>query len=239
MSGQTIRFVKSCVRSRAARAMLALAAFACVPAATFAGDSDRGERYERKRDADDSRRGREREHENWRDDDRRGGSGFRVDVDIRTGSWERVPPPPTRVYEERVWVEPVYRTVCDRVWVPATYRTVVDCVWVEPVVECVTDQVWVPDRYETRHIVCYERGRRIVRCERVLVERGHYETRTREVVVSTGHYEDRTREELVCAAHWQNVERRELVTPGHWETRHVAAAPRYEPSHGSRIALRW
>ena len=221
MSGKTLRLVKSCVSTRAGAAILAVAAIGAVPAASFA--DDRGERYGRKRDADESRREREREYHRDRDD-HRGGAGFRIDVDIRGGSWERVPPP-THVYEERVWVEPVYRTVCDRVWVPATYRTVSERVWVEPVVQCVDERVWVPDRYEIRHVVCYERG--------------HYETHKREVVISTGHYEERTREELVCAAHWETVERQELVTPGHWETRHVAAAPCHEPSPGTRIAFRW
>src|SRR5687767_13008863 len=105
MSRRTPRFARSCLVSRAAGAVLALAAVATVPAVSFAGD--RGERYERKRDADESRREREddRRDDHRRDEDRRRESAFRVDVNIRGGSWERVPPTP-RVYEQRVWVEP-------------------------------------------------------------------------------------------------------------------------------------
>src|SRR5688572_20796891 len=100
MSGQIGRFAKSGIASA-----LSLAALAALPSVSLAGDRDdhrdRGLRYSR-----DDRR------DDWRRDSRGGGSGTRVDIDIRTGpSWERVPPPVC--VEERVWVEPVYRTVCD------------------------------------------------------------------------------------------------------------------------------
>src|SRR5687768_9998689 len=227
MSGHRNRLFSRRFTSRTGIGLLALAAIAAAPAVSFAGDrdDDRGRRYDR-RDRDDHRE----------DHDRRDTS-FRVDVAIRSGSGERTPPPP-RVYEGRVWVGPVCRTVCDPLWIPATYRTVTERVWVKPVVECVTDTVWIPDRYETRTVVCYERGRRVVRHERVLVELGHYDTRRREVVVSTGHWEERTREEMVCAGRWETVERRELVTPGHWETRQIACAPPPEPKYGTRVDLR-
>lgn len=231
------------VRSGVASA-LSLAAMTALPSSAW-GD-DRGERYDRgsrysrddRRDDNDSRR------QDWRRDSR-GGSGTRVDIDIRTGSsWQRVPPPPVCA-EERVWVEPVYRTVCDRVWTPATYRTVVDRVWVPPVVERRTDRVWVPDRYAWRDVVCYDEcGRRISRRERVLVEPGHFEHRPCEVVVTPGHYRECPRQELVCEGRWQTVERQELVSAGHWETRRIiAAAPRYEEHSSARIdvtiPVRW
>ena len=235
MSGQIRRFAKTTIASA-----LSLAAFAALPSVSFAGDRDsghdRGARYSR----DDRRDDYSIRRDDWRRDSYRRDSGTRVDIDIRTGpSWERVPPPPVCA-EERVWVEPVYRTVCDRIWVAPVYRTVIDKVWVEPVVERRTDRVWVPDRYETRETVCYERGRRVVRCERVLVERGHYAYRPCDVVVRPGHFKECPRQELVCEGRWETVERQELVSAGHWETRRVvAAAPvRYEEHSSARIDLR-
>ncbi len=94
--------------------------------------------------------------------------------------------------ETRVWVEPVYQTVCDRVWVA-------------PACQTVTERVWVPDRYEERQVVRgYGWDRRVV-CERVLVQPAHYELQNHEVQVSSGY--------------WTNVERQVCVAPGHWETR--------------------
>ena len=96
-----------------------------------------------------------------------------VNIEVRGGGYEYRPV----VREERVWVEPVYRTVCDRVWVePVTQREIYD-------------RVWVPDRYEWRETVCWEYGRRVVRGQSVLVEPGHFEDRCREVVIVPGHYE--------------------------------------------------
>jgi hypothetical protein len=100
---------------------------------------------------------------------------------------------------------PVYRDRVEQVWVAPVYRTVCDRVWCEPVVQDVRDRVWVDSVYEFRDVVRYERGRRVIVRERVLVSPGHYEDRHRQVVVTPGH--------------WDNVERQELVTPGHWEPR--------------------
>lgn len=113
-------------------------------------------------------------------------AGFRIGFDIRDHdqSYER--------RETRVWVEPIYRTVCDRVWVT-------------PACQTVTERVWVPDRWEDRQVVRGYGWHRQVECERVLVQPAHYELRTREVQVGRGH--------------WENVERQELVSAGHWETR--------------------
>jgi hypothetical protein len=224
MSGHIGRIAKSGVAS-----VLSLAALAALP--STAGAGDRGDRYDR---------GSRYSRDDWRRDNLRHESrgGTRVDIDIRTGpTWERVPAPPV-VLEERVWVEPVYRTVCDRVWVPAAYRTVIDKVWVEPVIERRIDRVWVPDRYEWRDVVRYDEcGRRICRRERVLVERGHFGSRPCDVVVAPGHYKECPRQELVCDGRWETVERQELVSAGHWETRRVAAAPRYEERSTARIDL--
>jgi hypothetical protein len=212
---------------------ISLAALAALPSTALAGDRydhddryDRGSRYSR----DDDWRGRD--------------FAARVDVAIRSGgSWERVSPAPVPCAEERVWVEPVYRTVCDRAWVPATYRTVIDKVWVEPVVEHRTDRVWVPDRYETRDVVGYDQyGRRCTRREQVLVECGHFAYRPCDVVVTPGYFKECPRQELVCDGHWDNVERQELVSAGHWEVRPVIAAapgPRYEDRSSARIDLRF
>ena len=65
--------------------------------------------------------------------------------------------------EVRVWVDPVYRTVCDR--------------------------VWAPDRFEDRQLVSYWHGWRHVRTERVLVQAGHYEDVQRQECVTPGHWE--------------------------------------------------
>ena len=104
-------------------------------------------------------------------------------------------PPPAPVYEQRevrVYVDPVYRTVCDRQWIAPEYRTV-------------CERVWVPDQFGIRDVVrCDAYGRRIVYRERVLLQ--------------TAHYQDVQRQEIVCEGHWQNVDRQELVMPGHWET---------------------
>src|SRR5688500_9520136 len=79
--------------------------------------------------------------------------------------------------ETKVWVEPVYRTVCDRVWVEAEYRTVCEKVWVAPETKVVCEKIWVPDRYEHRTVVRRDRHGHVIRCEeRVLVQRGHYRT---------------------------------------------------------------
>jgi len=124
---------------------------------------------------------------------------FRVDFDFRHGRPHvdiyRVPPPaapPVEGREVRVWVDPVYQTVTDRQWVPAEYRTVVD-------------HIWVPDRFELRESPRWERGRRAIHRERVLV--------------APGHYDDVPRQELVCEGRYEDVQRQVLVTPGHWETR--------------------
>ena len=96
----------------------------------------------------------------------------------------------TKSERRAVWVEPVYRTVYDHVWVDAVYRDD-------------SDRVWVPDRFEDRDVVTYDRGRRSVRHEHVLVEPAHDEIVHRQV--------------LITPAHWEDVARQECVTPGHWE----------------------
>ena len=90
----------------------------------------------------------------------------------------------------RVWVPPVYRTVCEQVWIAPVYRTV-------------CERVWVPDRYEERcEWVGYGHFRR-ERTVRVLVEPGHYEERERQVEVAAGYYKTVERQELVCEGHWE------------------------------------
>ena len=101
--------------------------------------------------------------------------------------------------ERRVWVEPVYRTVCDRVWIA-------------PLFQKVCERVWVPDRYEKRRII---HCNKLVTVERVLVQCAHYETREREIVVTPGHFENVERQELVCAGHWETF--REPVAVSHHE----------------------
>jgi hypothetical protein len=100
-----------------------------------------------------------------------------------------IPRPPPQMEYRRVWVEPVYRTICRRVWV-------------EPVTRMEYERVYVPPRYEYREIVMWEDGVKVIRRERVCVEPGHWEMQRREVVVTPGG--------------WRMVETRELVSGGYW-----------------------
>jgi hypothetical protein len=121
-------------------------------------------------------------------------AGFRVGIDIRDDYR------PTRV--TRVWVAPVYRTVCDRVWIADQYQTI-------------CERVWVPDRYEERQIVRGFGWNRRVECVRVLVEAAHYENCERQVLVSAGHWGQVERQELVSAGHWEMCEERvAYASPG-------------------------
>ena len=95
-------------------------------------------------------------HDDFHVDFRFGSHGPVVDV-------RHVPPPVYEDREVRVWVEPVYRTVCER--------------------------VWVPDRFEDRNVVQYWHGFRRVHTERVLVEAGHYQDVNHQEIVTPGHWE--------------------------------------------------
>jgi hypothetical protein len=90
----------------------------------------------------------------------------------------------------RVWVPPVYRTVCEQVWVPPTYRTV-------------CERVWVPDRYEERVESTGYGPYRRTRTVRVLVEPAHYEEIERQIEVAAGYYRTVERQELVQAGYWE------------------------------------
>ena len=92
-----------------------------------------------------------------------------IGIDIRLGSrgpaieWRDHGPRYFEDREVRVWVDPVYRTVCDR--------------------------VWVPDRYDFRDVVEYHHGYRHVIRERVLVDPAHYTDVQRQALVTPGHWE--------------------------------------------------
>jgi len=200
---------KTIVASNRIRTLLAAAVVSALPTMALAGhhderndQNDRGDRIEQRA------RGNYEDYDrrDWRDNDRR--------VDIRYDDYR------DRVSEERVWVEPVYRTVCDQRWLEPVYRTVTDRVWCEPVVQHVTERVWVPDRYETRPVDPFGRT---VALKKELVKCGHYEERCRDVMIKPGHFDEVCRQELVCAGHYETCERQELVTPGHWEVRERCA----------------
>jgi hypothetical protein len=123
-----------------------------------------------------------------------------------------------RCDERRVWVQPVYRTVCEQVWIAPEYRTECERIWCPPVTQTICEKVWCPDRYQVREIVSHERGRRVIRRERILVERGHWVNQERQVVVRPGEWKTIERQVLVCEGHYKTVERQELVRAGHWET---------------------
>lgn len=186
---------------------LALATGGMSLSTTQAVAGERG--YDRGREGSYRPRWEERSHERHDDDPR-------VDLNIQFGrSGPR--------YEERqvrVWVEPVYKTVCDRVWVGPEYRTVSDRVWREPIVRIECERLWVPARYEEHWITRVDRrGCRERVCERVCVEPGHFDERRHEVVVKPGCWETVERRELVCEGHWKTIERQELVCDGHYEWR--------------------
>jgi hypothetical protein len=118
----------------------------------------------------------------------------------------------------RVWVEPVYRTVCDRVWVEPVYEDRCERVWQEAVYEDRCEQVWVPDRFEFRtERGRDECGRRVDRQVRILIQAGHYETVTRRVCVREAGWVEMPRRVCVRDGHWQTIERQELVQAGHWK----------------------
>jgi len=179
-------------RSKKRMATLFLAGAAAVAALGAGPSLAQADRYGRGRDYDRDDRGRD------------------THVNFRIGERDRFE-------ERRVWVEPVYRTVCDKVWVEPVYRTECEKVWCEPVYQTVCEKVWCPDRFEVRDTVCYEHGRRVIHRERVLVERGHYVEQNRQVLVTPGHYDNVEHRVCVSEGHWSTVERRECVTQGHWE----------------------
>ena len=223
--------------SKFAKSCCLLAAIAALPTTALAdhrgGYYDRGDRF--------------------RDYDHGGGrASIGFSIGTRTVSPPIVdcaPPPPPRLVEERVYVEPVYRTVTDRRWVEPVYRTVADRVWVAPVTRTIPDRKWIPDRYEWRDVASYDHyGRRRYSREYVLVERGHFIDCPREVEIAPGRWDTcGTRQELVAEGHWEDCPRQELVSAGYWTTRTVAVVepapapaprPRYESSHAS-ISLRF
>ena len=231
---------------------LALAASAAGVSATPAmADPPHEKLRERIHDRLDAREGR-REKTLDRISDRHPLSPVALEVDARTGrrgddrhDWRdrREARRDEPRYEERrvrVWVPPVYKTVCDRVWVEPEYRTTYDRVWHEPVVKTERERVWVPARYEDRWVTRVDfRGARVRVCERVCVEPGHYEERRREVVVRPGYWETVERRELASAGHWKTVERQELVHDGHyeWRTDRVKVADRGPRGFGFEIGL--
>jgi hypothetical protein len=98
---------------------------------------------------------------------------------------------------------PVVVDHTDRVWVDPVYRTVTERVWVAPVVEDRDVHTWVPDRFEVRDVEVRQGDRHYWTRQRVLVEPGHDVCQRTEVEVAPGH--------------WEDVQRQELVTSGHWE----------------------
>ncbi|MCS7034238.1 MAG: hypothetical protein NZ561_09620 [Phycisphaerae bacterium] len=142
---------------------------------------------------------------------------LRVEVDFGRDRFPRC-----EEREERVWVEPVYRTVRDRVWVEPVYREVCDRVWHEPIYETRLERVWVEPVYEWRDVIRIDFcGNRFRARERVCVEPGRWEYREVRVCVREGYWEDVRRRELVSPGYWKTIERRECISEGYWTTRPV------------------
>ncbi|MEA2707553.1 MAG: hypothetical protein QOF78_154 [Phycisphaerales bacterium] len=216
-----LRNLKTIAKSACIAAAIAALPETTALAADHRGD-DRGDRYRR--------------------DDNRARPRPSIGISFGGGGIVERAPEPVAV-EERVWVEPVYRTVSERTWAPPVYRTVTDRVWVEPVVRTIPDRKWVPDQYEWRDVVYRDHyGRRCVRQEHVLVERAHFVDCPRTVEIAPGRWDTCTRQELVCEGRWETCDRQELVSAGYWTTRTVivehARPTRYESSH-ARIDLRF
>ena len=89
--------------------------------------------------------------------------------------------------DQRVWVEPTYRTVHERVWVDAVTQD-----------QCT--RVWAPPCYEDR---LFGYGRHSHR-EHVLVAPGHYEIRHEAIVITPGHYDDVIRQQVAVPGHWED-----------------------------------
>lgn len=210
-------------RSRSFRKVLfasAVAALFAVPSAALAGRWDKDDRGRDDRREAHRESGRDRRDDRGSAHSRGGGSSVRIDVEIGRDR-DRVRYDDWVEYEKRVWVEPVYRTVCDRVWIEPTYCTVTERVWVEPVYEERCERVWIPERYERREVRFWDGRGWGVRVERLCVEPGRWEERPTRVCVREGYWQDVCRQELVCAGRWETVERRELVSAGYWTTQVV------------------
>ena len=156
--------------------------------------------------------------QNWHRDGHHDDNDFGFGLNIRIGE----PYPAPR--RERVWVEPVYRTVCEKVWVEPVYRDECERVWVEPVYRTVCDRVWVPARVEVSYVDRVGWHGRVYRdrVERVVAP-GHFEEVRRQELVTPGRWEEHPRRVLVTAGFFRTVERQELVSAGHWEWRPVGA----------------
>ena len=149
---------------RKAGILLAVAAIGAIPSAALADHQDRGrDEFRRGNRGGESRRDDDRRDHDRGHSDHRSGGYFDILIGGGTFSSPRppfYPPPPC---EERVWVPPVYRTVCDRRWVEPVYRTVCDRVWIEPVTQTTCERIWVADRYESRNVDQWANGRRYTR----------------------------------------------------------------------------
>jgi hypothetical protein len=178
--------------------------------ASYAGEAGRYYGPER-RDGDGAGR-------DWRHDGHKDGDDFALGLNIRIGE----PYPAPR--RERVWVEPVYRTVCEKIWVEPVYRDECERVWVAPVYRTVCDRVWVPARVEVRYVDRVGRHGRVYR-DRVeqVVAPGHFDEVRRQELVTSGRWEEHPRRVLVTAGYFRTVERQELVSAGHWEWRPAGA----------------
>ncbi len=165
------------------------------------------------------------------------GHHWNVDVSVPVVV-DPCPPQPVVYDPARVWVEPVYRTVCDRQWVPATYRTVDAQVWVPATTTAAaTRRVFVPDQCGWQTVVAFDRWGRPCRTRQwVVLVPAHDEDRCDAAVVTPAHYETVQQQQLVCEGHWADVERQELVAPGHWEASYVAA-PCLPPRAELRVRL--
>ena len=198
------RVIKSILASNRTRILFAAAATTLLPSLAMA----RSHAPQRDDNFSDRARIEQRDRVDQRDYDRRDNDRRdydRHDYDRHDDSYRG---------DDRVWVEPVYRTVCDQRWVEPVYRDVCDRVWCPPIVQQVHERVWVGDKYEWLPNSTHGGT---VGVTKVLVKCGHWEDRCRDVIVKEGHFDEVRRQELVCAGHYESVERQECVTPGHWE----------------------
>src|SRR4051812_37026454 len=155
------RAIKSVLTSTRNRVLFAAAAATLLPSLAMA----RPQPVERNDNRYDRARVEQRERDDHRDYDRR-------ENDRRDNDWRN----DTYRSEDRVWVEPVYRTVCDQRWVEPVYRTVTDRIWCPPVVQQIHERVWVGDKYQWRP---NSNHGGTVGVTKVLIKCGHWEDRCR------------------------------------------------------------
>lgn len=153
------------------------------------------------------------------------GGRSRVGVSVDIGRTAVVPvtrvivePAVYETREQRVWVEPVYRTEIVEVPVPALYEKRIRRVWVPAVTEVRKVPATIPAVYEERTTEIRKNGKKSVVRERVLLKPATTIMRDQTFVVRPGHWREEAEKICVRPASIRREERQVLITPGRWTT---------------------